>query len=146
MTARPAAIWSATLRGSRACGLNDALLQKVQPPLPSVPSRFGQVNPASIATLWTRSPYRRSSAWPNVWTCWARVIEMTQRPRTVSRRGPCRLLCGRATAYFAMTASTSTSARRFFARPSAVLFDATGCDSPKLLVVILEPGTPLETR
>jgi len=68
MTARPAAICAATGSGVRALGLKELLLQKVQPPMPLLPSRLGQVKPALTATLCTRSPWRASSAWPKVWT------------------------------------------------------------------------------
>src|SRR5439155_4193023 len=37
-------------------GRNELLLQYAHPPTATVPSRFGQVNPASTMTLYTRSP------------------------------------------------------------------------------------------
>jgi hypothetical protein len=37
-------------------GVKAALLQNEQPPLPTVPSRFGQVKPALMATFWMRPP------------------------------------------------------------------------------------------
>ena len=40
----------------------------------------------------------------------------------------------------------SISTRRFFARPSAVVFGATGCDSPRPCATIMERGTPWPAR
>ena len=45
-------------RGSRRLGLKLRLSQKVQPPVATVPSTLGQVNPASMLTFWTRTPNR----------------------------------------------------------------------------------------
>ncbi len=68
--------------GWRPLGLKETLLQKVQPPRPLLPSRLGQVKPAFTATLCTRSPWRRSMAWPKVLTCADRI--MFNRPRRAS--------------------------------------------------------------
>ena len=43
-------------RGSRRLGLKLRLSQNVQPPTATVPSTFGQVNPASTLTFCTRRP------------------------------------------------------------------------------------------
>jgi hypothetical protein len=45
-------------RGNRRLGLKLRLSQNVQPPVATVPSTFGQVNPASMLTFCTRSPNR----------------------------------------------------------------------------------------
>ena len=76
ITARPAAICSPTAGSRRAFGLNDTLLQKVQPPRPLLPSRFGQVKPAWIAILCTRRPWRRNRSWPKVLTIWGRGLDI----------------------------------------------------------------------
>jgi len=64
---RPEASWLAMEGALRPLGLNEALLQNVQPPMPLLPSRLGQVKPASSAILCTRWPWRRSMNCPNVW-------------------------------------------------------------------------------
>ena len=52
-------------RGTRRDGLKDRLSQKLHPPRATVPSTFGQVNPASMLTRWMRPPKRRLRKAPN---------------------------------------------------------------------------------
>src|SRR5512135_3634041 len=73
------AIWASRLAWVSAAGLKETLLQKVHPPRPLVPSRLGQVKPASRAILWMRSPWRRSRSCPKVLTLFESIIDCLNR-------------------------------------------------------------------